>query len=60
MKAKELAELLLIKPDLDVIICTEETVWIYGNEKIYRTIYKQFQVNFVQSVDGVLLQIECL
>ena len=60
MKAKELAELLLRNPELDVEICCAETVWGYGDEHtVYRT-FEDIEVNVMKATIGEIVQIDCI
>ena len=60
MKAKELAELLLENPDLDVEVCCSETVWAYGNEHMQYKTYEDIEVNVYKTITGAIVQIDCL
>lgn len=60
MKAKELAELLLENPDLDVEVCCAETVCAYGNEHTQYKTYEDIEVNVLKTITGAIVQIDCL
>jgi len=60
MKTKELAELLLENPDLDVEVCCAETVWLYGNEHTQYKTYEDIKVNVMYGIGGTTVQIDCL
>lgn len=60
MKAKELAELLLENPDLDVEVCCAETIWIYETEKTVYRIHDKIEVNVMNGISGAIVQINCL
>ena len=60
MKAKELAELLMENPDLDVEVSCCETVWSNGYEHtVYRT-FEDIEVNVMKTTTGAIVQIDCL
>ena len=60
MKAKELAELLMENPNLNVEVCCAETVWVNGTEHtVYRT-FEEIEVNVMKTTVGTIVQIDCL
>ena len=61
MKAKELAEILLKNPNLDVEICCPEEVLSYGFEHTVFRIYEDIDVCLVNRFDdSQAVQIDCL